>query len=131
MSCWVSSLMSMNGGTWQTLERPVHGGMGDNASLLCGAPRLELTGTSLGANGECWPKSGSHGMPSTLLVCSSLVWGHAICKLHAGMPHHLHFFKMWCPQQQKTCFTKRAATTQKNANQVLEIASWPIKKCTS
>ena len=46
-------------------------------------------------------------------LCSSLVWGHPSCKAHAGMPHHLDFFKMWCPQQQKTCFTKRAATAQK------------------
>ena len=52
-------------------------------------------------------------MPSTLPVCSSLVWGHASSKLHAGMPSNWHFLKMWCPQQQKTHFTKRASTGQK------------------
>ena len=52
-------------------------------------------------------------MPSTLPACSSLVWGHASSKLHAGMPSNWHFLKMWCPQQQQTHFTKRAPTDQK------------------
>ena len=63
------------------------------ASLLCGAQRPRLSVTPLGVNGHCGPKSGSHGMPNTLPACSSLVWGHASRKLHAGMPHHLYFFK--------------------------------------
>ena len=63
-------------------------------------------------SGHYVPKSGSHALQRMAPPCSSLVWGHPSCKVHAGMPHHLDFFKMWCPQQQKTCFTKRAATVQ-------------------
>ena len=66
------------------------------SSLLCGAQRPGLSVTPLGVNGHCGPKSGNHGMPNMLPACSSLVWGHASRKLHAGMPHHLYFFKRWC-----------------------------------
>ena len=70
-------------------------------SLLCGAQRPGLSVTPLGANGHCGPKSGNHGMPNMLPACSSLVWGHASRKLHAGMPHHLYFFKRWCPSSRE------------------------------
>ena len=77
------------------------GELGMHCSLLCGAQRPGLSVTPLGANGHCGPKSGSHGMPNTLPACPSLVWGHASRKLHAGMPHHLCFFKRWCPSSRE------------------------------
>ena len=55
----------------------------------------QLVGTSQVKNGHCGPKNGPHCMPNTLLACSSLVWGHASSQMHAGMPAHWHFLKMW------------------------------------
>ena len=53
-----------------------------------------LAAHTLGQSGHCVPKSGSHALQRMAPPCPSLVWGHPSCKVHAGMPHHLDFFKM-------------------------------------